>query len=84
MLVGLLGCLMEPPGGWKPAEGIAFKLYNDEDDTVVVSVCQHVNRLRAELGKLSPAIEVQSRRGRGDCLYVEGNPLLINQLSDEC
>jgi DNA-binding response OmpR family regulator len=75
MLVGLLGCLMEPPGGWKPAEGIALKLYNDDDDTAVVSVRQHVNRLRAELGKLSGAIEVKSQRGRGYCLHVEGEPL---------
>jgi two-component system response regulator MtrA len=75
MLVGLLGCLMEPPGGWKPAESIAIKLYNDDDDTAVVSVRQHVNRLRAELGKLSTAIEVRSQRGKGYCLHVDGEPL---------
>lgn len=75
ILAELTACLMVPPGGRKPSEFLARKLYNDDSESAVISIRTHITRLRTLLGELSPALEISGRRNFGYCFLHDGVPL---------
>ncbi len=75
MLVELCACLMEPPGGRKPAEALARRLYRDDDESAIISIRTHMNRLRSVLLELSPRLTISGRRNYGYCFILDGQML---------
>jgi len=75
ILAEICTCLMEPPGGRKPSEMIARRIYNDDSHSAVIAVRTHINRLRRNLEKMSPRLSVVGQRNRGYCFLLDGEPL---------
>ncbi|MBN1265915.1 MAG: response regulator transcription factor [Anaerolineales bacterium] len=74
-LAEICACLMEPPGGRKPSELLASRIYNDDDESAVIAVRTHVNRLKKSLAEISPRLSVSGQRNKGYCFLLDGEPL---------
>jgi DNA-binding response OmpR family regulator len=71
MITNVLACLMEPPAELKSVENIARKVYGVLDESAVISVRQHMVRLRPKLQGLHAGIEIVTKRTRGYQILID-------------